>query len=202
MTQIGLGVQKVCFCIFFRFLLSARVKKEPKKNSKNFIAFSCLEWLKNSHFFFSKISKSPKVGTVLGPFGPKTQNTTHQSSINTITAFLLSYFIIIQKIIKNGQAVLQIFNFEKSSDLIGRAVFGHFQPNTNFPEKSDSATFYPLYPSNFMQNEPDKSVDPHNFWKKKFFEKKINEKKFVLKNIGGYFWLRWELGLPRIISTC
>ena len=38
MTQIGLGVQKVCFCIFFRFLLSVRVKKEPKKISKNFLA--------------------------------------------------------------------------------------------------------------------------------------------------------------------
>ena len=54
MTQIGLGVQKVCF-------------------SKNVIAFSCLEWLKkfSKLFFFSKISKFPKVGTVLGPFGPK-----------------------------------------------------------------------------------------------------------------------------------
>ena len=29
--------------IFFRFLLSVGVKKEPKKISKNFIAFSCLE---------------------------------------------------------------------------------------------------------------------------------------------------------------
>ena len=34
MTQIGLGVQKVCFGNFFRFLLSVRVKKEPKKLEK------------------------------------------------------------------------------------------------------------------------------------------------------------------------
>ena len=52
MTQIGLGVQKVCFCNFFRFLLSVRVKKEPKKISKIFIAFSCLEWLKKKIFLF------------------------------------------------------------------------------------------------------------------------------------------------------
>ena len=29
--------------------------------------------------------------------------------------------------------------------------FGHFWPNTNFPGKSDSATFYPSYSPNFMQ---------------------------------------------------
>ena len=45
-------------------------------------------------------------------------------------------------------------------------VLGHFWQNTNFPEKSDSATFYPLYPSNIMQKNPDKSVDPHNFFEK------------------------------------
>ena len=88
---------------------------------------------------------------VFGHFRPNTKSRDTPVVYNTIIAFLLSYFIIIQKIIKNGQAVLEIFNFEKSSDLIGRAVFGHFRPNTNFPEISDSATFYPLYPSNFMQ---------------------------------------------------
>ena len=31
------------------------------------------------------------------------------------------------------------------------AIFGPFWPNTNFPEKSDSATFYPSYTPNFMQ---------------------------------------------------
>ena len=75
---------------------------------------------KKYYFFFSIISKSPKVGTVLGPFGPKDPKYDTAGVYNTITAFLLSYFIIIQKIIKNGQAVLEIFNFEKSSDLIGR----------------------------------------------------------------------------------
>ena len=98
MTQIGLGVQKVCFCIFFRFLLSVRGKKEAKKNSKNFITFSCLEWL-------------------------------------------------------NSQKKKNIF-FRKFLSVVTWAIFGHFRPNTNFLEKSDSATFYPLYPPNFMQNKP------------------------------------------------
>ena len=38
-------------------------------------------------------------------------------------AFLSWYYIIIQKIIKNGQAVLEILIFEKSSDMIGREHF-------------------------------------------------------------------------------
>ena len=38
---------------------------------------------------------------------------------NTFTAFLSWYYIIIQNIIENGQAVQEILNFEKSSDLIG-----------------------------------------------------------------------------------
>ena len=59
---------------------------------------------------------------------------------NTITAFLLSYFIIIQNIIENGQAVLEIYNFEKSSDVIGWERLAQKR-----------ASFYPLLPPNFMQ---------------------------------------------------
>ena len=44
--------------------------------------------------------------------------------------------------------------------------FQKFQKFQKFSRKSDSAIFYPLYPPNFMQNEPDKSVDPNNFFLK------------------------------------
>ena len=113
MTQIGLGVQKVCFYIFFRFLLSVRVKKEPKKFAKNFLAFSCLEWLKKK----SKIPKSPKVGTVLGPFGPKTQNTTHQSSI---TPLLHSFYQILSSYKKLLKTVKPLSRY---STLKNRAIW-------------------------------------------------------------------------------
>ena len=106
--------------IFFRFLLSVRVKKEPKKNSKIFIAFSCLEWLKNSQFFlffFQKFQKSPKVGTVLGPFGPKTQNTTHQSSI---TPLLHSFYHILSSYKKLLKTVKP---FSRYSTLKNRAIW-------------------------------------------------------------------------------
>ena len=53
------------------------------------------------------------------PFSAKYEFRDTPLVYNTITAFLLSHFIIIQKIIKNDQAVLDILNFEKSSDLSG-----------------------------------------------------------------------------------
>ena len=53
--------------------------------------------------------------------------------------------------IKNDQAVLDILNFEKSSDLIGLERLAQKRGKGIFSEKSDSATFYPLYPPNFMQ---------------------------------------------------
>ena len=66
-----------------------------------------------------------------------------------------------------GKTLLIISNcsYEEIKQLF--LPFGHFWPNTNFPEKSDSATFYPLYPPNFMQNKLDKSMDPHDFFRKK-----------------------------------
>ena len=50
---------------------------------------------------------------------------------NIITTFFSCYYIIIQKIIRNGQAVLEILIFEKSSDLIGREFgqTGFFRKN-------------------------------------------------------------------------
>ena len=111
MTQVGLGIQKVCFC---------QSQKGAKKKFEKFSCFFLLRIAKKIAIFFSsKISKSPKVGTVLGPFGPKKGQRDFFLKYNTITAFLLSHFIMIQKIIENGQAVLEIFNFEKSSELIG-----------------------------------------------------------------------------------
>ena len=142
------------FLHFFSIFAKCQSQKGAKKIFEKFYCFFLLRMTQkfSFFFFFKKFKKTPKVGPVLGPFGPKTQNTTHQSSITPLLhSFYLSHFIIIQKIIENGQAVLEIFNFEKSSDLIGRAVFVHFRLNTIFPEKSDSATFYPWYPSNFMQ---------------------------------------------------
>ena len=53
----------------------------------------------------------------LGKFGHA-----HRES-STISVFPLWYYIIIQKIIPNGEAVLEIFKFEKSSNLIGREHF-------------------------------------------------------------------------------
>ena len=62
-----------------------------KSNDSNWIRSPKSMFL---HFFsiFAKCQKSPKVGTVLGPFGPKTQNTTHQSSI---TPLLHSFYHIL-----------------------------------------------------------------------------------------------------------
>jgi len=132
---------KSMFLQFFRFLLSVRVKKEPKKISKNFIAFSCLEWLKNSQFFFlQKFQKSPKVGTVLGPFGPKTQNTTHQSSI---TPSLHSFYHILssyKKLLKTVKPFLRYSTLKNRAIWLDEpflAIFGQI----HFPEKSGSVRF-------------------------------------------------------------
>ena len=105
--------------LFFQFSKCQRgSKKESKKFSKNFIAFSCLEWLKNSQFFFfQKFQKSPKVGTVLGPFGPKTQNTTHQSSI---TPLLHSFYHILSSYKKLLKTVKP---FSRYSTLKNRAIW-------------------------------------------------------------------------------
>ena len=43
---------------------------------------------------------------------------------STIRVFHLWYYIIILNTILNGQMVLEIFKFEKSSNLIGREHFG------------------------------------------------------------------------------
>ena len=109
------------FLHFFSIFAKCQSQKGAKKKFEKFYCFFLLRMTQNysSFFFFSKISKSPKVGTVLGPFGPKKGQRDFFLKYNTITAFLLSHFIIIQKIIKNDQAVLDILNFEKSSDLIG-----------------------------------------------------------------------------------
>ena len=150
MTQIGLGVQKVCFCNFFRFLLSVRVKKELKKNSKFFIAFSCLEWLKNSQIL-QKFQKSPKVGTVLGPFGPKTQNTTHQSSI---TPLLHSFYHILssyKKLLKTVKPFSRYSTLKNRAMWLADSVWPKKGVKGFFSEKSVSASFYPLLPPNFMQ---------------------------------------------------
>ena len=92
---------KSMFLQFFRFFQCQRESKQSKNKSKNFIAFSCLEWFakKNEKYFFRKFWKFHRI---FGPFGP-------------------------------------------------------FWTNTNFPKNSDSATFYPLYPPNFMQK---------NHWKR------------------------------------
>ena len=47
-------------------------------------------------------------------------------------------------------------NEKKNRKFLKCCDLGHFWPNTNFPEKSDSVTFYPLYPSNFMQKNQKK----------------------------------------------
>ena len=59
------------------------------------------------------------VGTVFGHYRRNMKSRDTPAVYKTITAFLLSYFIIIQNI-ENSQAVLEILNFEKSSDVIGR----------------------------------------------------------------------------------
>ena len=117
MTQIGLGVQKVCFCNFFRFLLSVS-QKGAKKNFENFYCFFLLRMTQkfSIFFLFQKFQKSPKVGTVLGPFGPKTQNTTHQSSI---TPLLHSFYHILSSYKKLLKTVKP---FSRYSTLKNRAM--------------------------------------------------------------------------------
>jgi len=75
-----------------------------------------------------------------------------------------------------------IFFFENFSG--DPSDFGHyfgaiFGEKGFFSEKSDSATFYPLYTPNFMQNKLDKSMDPHNFLKKKIRKKMKKTKKLT-----------------------
>ena len=120
MTQIGLGVQKVCFCInFFRFLLSVKSQKGAKKKFEKFYCFFLLRMTQKFSIFFiffQKFQKSPKVGTVLGPFGPKTQNTTHQSSI---TPLLHSFYHILSSYKKLLKTVKP---FSRYSTLKNRAM--------------------------------------------------------------------------------
>ena len=118
MTQIGLGVQKVCFFDFFRFLLSVKSQKGAKKNFEKFYCFFLLRMTQkfSIFFFFQKFQKSPKVGTVLGPFGPKTQNTTHQSSI---TPLLHSFYHILSSYKKLLKTVKP---FSRYSTLKNRAI--------------------------------------------------------------------------------
>ena len=153
MTQIGLGVQKVCFCIFFSIFAKCQSQKGAKKNFEKFIVFSCLEWLKNSQFFFffQKFQKSPKVGTVLGPFGPKTQNTTHQSSI---TPLLHSFYHILssyKKLLKTVKPFSRYSTLKNRAMWLAESVWPKKGVKGFFSEKSVSASFYPLLPPNFMQ---------------------------------------------------
>ena len=54
--------------------------------------------------------------------------------MNTFTVFLLWFYNIVQKISSNSETILQIFNFEKSSNLIGQELFGPYFENQSFPE--------------------------------------------------------------------
>ena len=59
------------------FSIFATCQSSQKGAKKKFEKFSCFFLLRIAKkfaifFSFPKISKSPKVGTVLGPFGPKT----------------------------------------------------------------------------------------------------------------------------------
>ena len=77
-----------------------------------------------------------------------------QYLININFVFLTCCIIIIPNIIQNGIVVPEIFKFENDpiTYQVTSAIFGRFWPfSAKFPEKSDSATFYPLYPPNFMQ---------------------------------------------------
>ena len=86
---------KSMFLHFFSIFAKCQSQKGAKKNFENFYCFFLLRMTQKIlffSFFFQKFQKSPKVGPVLGPFGPKTQNTTHQSSI---TPLLHSFYHIL-----------------------------------------------------------------------------------------------------------
>ena len=68
-------------------------------------------------FFLHRMTKSPKVGTVLGPFDPKTQNTTHQSSIPPL---LHSFYHILSSYKKLLKTVKP---FSRYSTLKNRAIW-------------------------------------------------------------------------------
>ena len=128
MTQIRTGVEKVNFGPFGapsdpsgpNFHMREWWPMGLNHNRKRFRPFSA----KSNH---SNSIRSRKK-SVLGHFGqvwassgkPMGKSVT----INTVTVFLSWSYIIIQKIIRNGQAVLEIFKFEKSSNLIGLEHFG------------------------------------------------------------------------------
>ena len=99
MTQIGLGVQKVCFCNFFRFLLSVGVKKEPKKIKIFFLIFLAQNRKKKSQKknYFQKFLNPLRSGPFQALLAQNRDKGDTPLVYNTITAFLLSYFIIIQK---------------------------------------------------------------------------------------------------------
>ena len=92
-----------------------------KSNDSKFEKFSCFFLLRMTQkfsifFFFQKFQKSPKVGTVLGPFGPKNQNTTYQSSI---TPLLHSFYHILSSYKKLLKTVKP---FSRYSTLKNRAM--------------------------------------------------------------------------------
>ena len=67
------------FLHFFSIFAKCQSQKGAKKKFEKFYCFFLLRM--TQFFFFSKISKSPKVGTVLGPFGPQRLKIRHTSRL-------------------------------------------------------------------------------------------------------------------------
>ena len=60
------------FFQYFSIFAKSQSQKRSQKKFENFYCFFLLRMTQKFSIFFSpKITKSPKVGTVLGPFGPK-----------------------------------------------------------------------------------------------------------------------------------
>ena len=144
---------KSMFLHFFSIFAKCQSQKGAKKNFEKFYCFFLLRMTQkfSIFFFFSKISKSPKVGTVLGPFGPKTQNTTHQSSI---TPLLHSFYHILssyKKLLKTVKPFSRYSTLKNRAIWLDESVWPKKGVKGFFSEKSVSASFYPLLPPNFMQ---------------------------------------------------
>ena len=125
---------------------------ESKRSQKKIRKIFLLRNRKKKFIFFSsKISKSPKVGTVLGPFGPKKGQ--RDFFLKNLIRPLFTPYMPLDSCKKSEKTNDSIFI--KVSKTSFWACFGPFfaqkRANGLFSEKSGSVSFHHLWSPDFMQ---------------------------------------------------
>ena len=135
-----------------------------------FFLLRMTQFAKKRKIFFSKILEILKILKISSDFWP------FWLFFGQIRIFqknlirpLFTPYIPLTSCKKSEKTNYSIFIKISKTSFLGHflALFRPFWGNTNFPEKSGSVSFLPLWSPNFMQNKLDKSMDPHKFfWKK------------------------------------